>query len=873
MSCSSHPPGQCSIASRHSGTDPTVWRFTLRSLLGHKVRFALTALAVLLGVAFMAGTLVLTDTIKAIFNDLVASVNEGTDAYVRSTDVVDTAFGSQRNRISADLLPTVRGVEGVAEAQGNLQFYAQLVDAKGDPIGDPGRGTPTFGLIWNPGRLNAFRLVDGHEPRGPSELVIDRGSARAGDLRVGQRVTVLSQQAPARFRVVGIATFGEADSPAGASAALFTPEAAQMLSGAVGQFDGIAVAAADGVSQRTITDRVRAAIDAPDVEVITGKRLTEESQAEFTKQLSFFNTALIAFALISLFVGSFIIFNTFSIIVAQRTREIGLMRAIGATGGQVVRSVLAEATVVGFVASLAGLGAGILLASGLKALLGALGIDLPAGTTQILPRTVVVSLVLGTGITVLASILPARRAAKVAPIQALRANLAPVGRRLVVRSILGVIVTGLGVLALLAGLGGGGVELVGLGAVVVFLGVAVLGPVIARPVSRAIAWPLPRLRGTVGTLARENAARNPRRTASTAAALMIGVALVGFITILATSTKESINASVDSAFRADFVIRAKGNGGPPGAGGGFSPALAAEVAALPDVGASSGLRFGGAEIAGRGVFLVASDPATSTTLFDVDPREGDFADLGPDDVAVSTDRMRSEGWRLGERIPARFQTGPSTLRIVATYGSGQQSGLSDYFMSLAGYDAHFTDHLDAQVWVKATSSADRARLHRQLERVIRDYPTAQVQDQEQFKASQASQIDQILNLIYALLALAVLIALIGIANTLGLSILERTSELGLLRAVGMTRSQLRAVIRWEAVIIALLGTALGIVIAVFFGWALVTALEDQGFSTFVVPVGQLVTIVVLAALAGVLAAILPARRAARIDVLQAISYE
>jgi putative ABC transport system permease protein len=850
-----------------------VWRFTLKSLLGHKLRFALTALAVLLGVAFMAGTLVLTDTIKAIFHDLVASVNEGTDAYVRSTDVVQTAFGSQRNRIDASLLPTVRAVDGVDEAEGNLQFYAQIVAPDGRPIGDPGRGTPTFGLIWTPGPLNSFRIADGRAPRGPGEVVVDRASAQEGKLRIGQTVTVLSQQAPARFRLVGIATFGEADSPAGASTALFTPEAAQMLSGAVGQYDGISVAAAPGVSQREIVTRVRRAIASPDVQVITGARLTEENQAEFTKQLSFFNTALIAFALISLFVGSFIIFNTFSIIVAQRTREIGLMRAIGATGGQVVRSVLAEATVVGLVASVAGLGVGILLASGLKALLGALGIDLPAGATQILPRTVIVSLLLGTGITVLASILPARRAARVAPIQALRAGIAPVGRRLIVRSILGVVLTGLGVLALLAGLGGGGVELVGLGAVVIFLGVAVLGPVIARPVSRLIAWPLPRLRGTVGTLARENAARNPRRTASTAAALMIGVALVGFITIFASSTKESINASVDAAFRADFVIRSKSNGGPPGAGGGFSPALAAEVATLPGVGASSGLRFGGAEIAGKGVFLVASDPATSTELFDVNPKRGDFETLGPDDVAVSVDRMRSEGWRLGERIPARFQTGPATLRIAATYGSGQQSGLSDYFLSLAGYDAHFTDHLDAQVWVKAAPGADRAALHRDLERVIRDYPTAQVQDQAQFKASQGSQIDQILNLIYALLALAVVIALIGITNTLGLSILERTSELGLLRAVGMTRSQLRAVIRWEAVIIALLGTALGIVIAVFFGWALVTALKDEGFSTFVVPVGRLVTIVVLAAFAGVLAAVLPARRAAKIDVLDAISYE
>lgn len=851
-----------------------MWRVTLKGLLGHKLRFMLTGLAVLLGVAFMAGTLVLTDTIQVIFDDLVASVNDGTDAFVRSNEVVDSAFGEERNRVSADLLPQVRAVQGVAQAEGDLQFYAQVVDAKGEAIGNPGRGAPSFGFIWNPGRLNAYRLVAGNSPSAAGEVVIDRGTAKKGNLRVGSKVKVLSQSAPQDFKVAGIVTFGEADSPAGASVSLFTSEEAQRLSGAVGQYDGISVSAVDGVSQEEMVRRIDSALSDPKVEVITGATLTKENQDQFTQQLSFFSTALLAFALISLFVGSFIIFNTFSIIVAQRTREIGLMRAIGASRSQIVKSVIAEAALVGILASAVGLGIGILLAAGLKALLAGLGIDIPAGATQVLPRTIILCLGVGTFVTIAASVLPSRKASRISPMQALRSTGSDPMKQLGRRSTIGVVITAVGIGSLLYGLFGnvGNPTLfVGIGALVVFLGVAALGPVIARPVSRVLAAPLPKLKGMVGVLARENAVRNPRRTASTAAALMIGVALVGFITIFAASIKNSIATAVDSAFTADFVVAAKG-GGPPSLSG-FSPDLAQKIKEVPGVGASSGLRFAGAELQGKGVFVIASDPATSTQLFDVKPESGDFKQLGINDVAVSSDRMKKEGWVLGQRISAKFPKGASTLKISAVFGMGQQAGLSDYFISLAGYDAHYTQQLDSQVYAKVADDANPRVVGREIKKILKEYPTAELLDQEQFKATRSGQVDQILNLIYALLALAVVIALIGIANTLGLSIVERTNELGLLRAVGMTRRQLRSAIRWESVIIALLGTALGLVIAVFFGWALVTALRDQGLSGFVAPIDRLAVIVVLAGFAGVLAAILPARRAARLNVLDAISQE
>jgi putative ABC transport system permease protein len=849
-----------------------MWKVTLKGLLGHKIRFALTAIAVTLGVAFMAGTLVLTDTIKVIFDDLVTSVTKGTDAYVRSRDVIDTAFGEQRDRVDAAVLGRVREIDGVREADGVLQFYAQVVGSDGRTIGNPMGGAPTLGLIWNPGSLTAWRLVEGRGPTENDEVVIDRASATTGRVAVGDTVSILSQQAPAKFRVSGIATFGNADSAAGATAALFTTPTAQFLSGAVGRYDGIQVAGEEGISQRELVARITAGLADPAVQVITGERLTKENQDAFAQQLQFFNVALLAFALIALFVGSFIIFNTFSIIVAQRTREIGLLRAMGASRRQITLSVLAEAVAVGLLASLAGLLAGIGLAVGLKALLGAVGIDIPNGATQILPRTVIVGLGLGTGITVVSALLPARRAAKIAPIEALRASTTSTTKRLVVRSIMGVLVTGAGVLALLFGLfGSGGVEAVGFGAFLIFLGVAVLLPVIARPVSRFIAWPLPRLRGTVGTLARENAARNPRRTASTAAALMIGVALVGFITIFASSIKASFASSIDQAFRSDYVIRTKGQG-PPGLGG-FSPALAREVAEVPGVEAAGGIRFAGADIEGRATFLGAADPTTATTLFDIEPRRGDLSRLGPAQIAVSTEKMRDEGWRLGQSLAIRFPKGPANLTIAATYGAGQRAGLFDFLISTEAYDIHYTERLDSQVFVKLEPDADRSVVTVRIQRVLRDYPNAELQDQEEFKASQTAQVDQVLNLIYALLALAVIIALIGIANTLGLSIIERTSELGLLRAVGMTKRQLRSVIRWEAVIIALLGTLLGMVIAGFLGWSLVHSLADQGLSTFRAPARELVVIMVFAAFAGVIAAILPARRAAKIDILDAISYE
>ncbi len=855
-------------------------RFTIKGLLAHKLRFALTALAVMLGVAFMSGTMVLTDTISRTFDNLFADVNRGTDAYVRSRQSLSSGFGGpaqkQRARVPASLVPEIESVDGVADAEGNLGFYAQLVDKKGDAIGSPGQGAPTFGFNWLENRqLEPYRIQPGgRPPQGPDDVVIDAASAKEAGFKVGDPVDILTQAPPHGYQIVGIAKFGDADSAAGSTAALFTTATAQAVTGAADQFNSISVVAKNGVSQETLKNRIAEKLkNNKAYQVLTGDQITKENQSDIQNALSFFNIAMVVFALIALFVGSFIIFNTFSIVVAQRVREMALLRAIGANGRQVMGSVLTEAVLVGLLASLVGLAAGIVLSNALKALINAFGFDIPAGGTVVSARTVVVALLVGTIVTVVSAIVPARKASRVPPVAAMR-DVATEGRPHSGRRVLiGFGITGLGVLSLFAGLfGGAGIQFVGLGALIVFIGVFVLGPVIARPLSDVIGWPAARLRGITGTLARDNAMRNPKRTSATAAALMIGVALVGFITIFAASTKRSIDVQVDRAFKADYVISTGGFGG--GGFGGFSPMLAADVAKLAQVGASSPLRFNVAEFNDSQKFFTALQPQSANELFDLKVEDGKVADLEQNaSLAVSRAVADDHNWRIGSRVPVGFPNGTTDLIVRMIYGNGQKEGLSDYAFSIATYDEHYTNQLDQQLYVKLAPGVSPAEGRRALDRVLNAYPNAELQDRTEFKDAQAAQINQLLGLIYVLLALAVVIALIGIANTLALSIYERTRELGLLRAVGMSRRQLRSTVRWESVIIALLGTLLGLVIGLFFGWAVVEALKDQGITEFATPGGQLLLVLIIGGIAGVIAAIGPARRAAKLDVLRAVTHE
>jgi putative ABC transport system permease protein len=848
-----------------------VWRATFKSLLAKKLRLVLTAISVVLGVGFVAGTYVLTDTMNAAFDDLFAQTSAASDVVVRSESAFDSAAAGpgggsgsdDREPVAASVLDDVLAVPGVAVAVGDVQGYAQMIDPATDEV-IGGVGPPTIGTNWNDlaGEVLSLR-GDSVPPAGPDEVVIDAATARNANLAIGDRIRILFQGPPGEFTIVGVAGFGEADNLGGATLAVFDTETAQTVLGKEGVYDAISVVGDEGVAASELRASVAAALP-EGVEAVTSTSVADEASEALQEGLGFFRTALLVFAFVALFVGSFIIFNTFSIIVAQRTRELALLRALGASRRQVVVSVVLEAFLVGVVASVLGIALGIAIAVGLQGLLGAFNIDLRSTSLQLLPRTIIASLVVGIGVTVVASILPARRAGSVAPIQALReASDGPTGKELVGRRLaVALAVTGLGVAALLYGLFGAetnGASIVGAGAAITFIGVA-------RPVAGGLGAPLKRL-SIQARLGRENAMRSPRRTASTAAALMIGLGLVSMVAILAASLKASFDAALTETLKADYTLSTSSFTA-------FSPEVTARVATLPEVGTASAFRQNGFRVSGATSFVTAVDPATIERVATMEVSEGSVADLATttDGVLVFRDLAVDEGWALGDEVPAEFaSTGDVPLTIVGIFDENRLVG--DYVISLESYEGLYSEQLDAFVLVQGAEGVPLDEVGTAIEQAVAEFPNVQVQDQAAFREQQAGFIDQILALVTALLLMAILIALFGIVNTLGLSIYERTRELGLLRAVGMSRRQVKRMIRWESIIIAVFGAVLGVAIGVAFGWALQQALKNEGVSEFVVPVGQLAIYLVLAGLAGVLAAIWPARRAAKLNVLEAISYE
>ncbi|MDQ1508633.1 MAG: putative transport system permease protein [Actinomycetota bacterium] len=859
-----------------------MFKVTWKGLIAHKLRFVLTGIAVILGVAFISGTFVFTATIQQTFDDLIANIYKGTDAQVRGPEAFKNNQGgpgaTPRPPIPASVEKIVDTAPGVEAAQGNVQIeYAQLVDHKGKAIGNPGQGAPALGFGWNPVKqLNQFNLVPGgHPPRNADEIVIDKGSADKGHLHVGETVKVLTGLPPKDYKIVGIARFGTADNLAGASVVLFTLPEAQRIAGLPGQFDYIGIVGRAGLSQEEVAADVRTTLrqhGLGTLEVVTGKKLIDENQSQIGKALGFLNTGLLIFAFVALIVGAFIIYNTFSIVVAQRTREMALLRAIGASTRQVLGSIIGESLVIGVIASAIGVLGGIALAIGLRWVMSLLGIDLPGSGAVVPAKAVIWGMLVGTIVTLLSSIVPARNAARVPPVAALRdvAIEQPIrkGVRLGIGGGLGV----LGVIALLSGLfAGAGIWFVILGAVLIFVGVFVLGPLYARFVSSVLGVPIARLKGITGTLARENAGRNPKRTSVTAAALMIGVALVGFITVFATSAKKSFLSTIDAQISSDYVINSGGSFG----GTGLSPRLDREIAKLPAIDASTPVRVGPADVNKSVDLIAAVDPVPAQKLFALKSVGGKLSDLTPDGIAISKTSADKHHWKIGSTIPVKFaKTGNTRLRVEMIYDEKQLAlPGGGNLISLQGYEKHFSQQLDALIFAKLKPGVSPEEGRKAIEPLLKGYPTAKLQDNAQYKADQVKNLNQLLGLIYGLLIFAVIIAFIGIANTLALSIHERTREIGLLRAVGESRRQVRSMIRWESVIISLLGTLLGLAIGLFFGWAVVVALHDQGITKFDPAVTTQILIVVIAGFSGIIAAILPARRAAKLDVLQSISSE
>jgi putative ABC transport system permease protein len=825
---------------------------------------ALTAIAIVLGVTFISGTFILTDTLHNVFNSLFANIYQHIDFEVRGVAQFSTTVGGAvRNPIPESLLPTVSGVPGVEAASGSVTGYAQYVSAEGKAISTG--GAPTIGISFNPDpRISALRIVQGTPPTSPQDVVMDEGTASKYHFTVGQSVRVLLSGPPKTFTISGIARFGTANNLAGATLAAFTLPTAQQVLDRQGQFDTINVISQPGANKASV-QRAIASVLPRGVEVVTGKTVAQEASSQINKALSFFSTALLVFAFIALFVGAFTIFNTFSIIVGQRTRELALLRIVGASRRQVFRSVLGEAFLVGLFASLVGIGLGVLAAVGLEALLRSFGITLPTGALAFEARTVIVSLIVGVGVTVVAALSPARRAVRIPPVAALSEQQVDSDVSLRRRFAWGGSLALVGVIALAVGLSKPAIQLVGAGAVGIFVGIAMLAPAVARPLSSVIGRPLVWATGVSGRLGRENSMRSPRRTAQTASALMVGLALVSAIAVFGASVSKSATSSIDEAVKADLLVTNTNSNST----GGFSSTVPKVAAAVPGVTAST-VVYSGQFVFRQSVEklgAVSTDHLSETVNMRM--TSGSPASLSSGDLLLDSTTADNDHLSVGKSVAVRFAlTGPAVMRIGGIYKPN--AAIGSYLVSSDFFTAHFDTPLPVGVLLNTGGSP---AVEQAIKAALGPWPNVQVQTRSEFEKSQTKQVNQLLGLIYALLALAVIIALVGIVNTLMLSVFERTHEIGLLRAVGMKRRQIRGMIRSESVILAIFGALIGIVVGTGLGIALVSSLRSQGITDTVVPVSSLVVFLVLSAILGLIAATWPARRAAKLDVLAAIAAE
>lgn len=857
-------------------------RVTLRSLWEHKRRLVSTVVAIVLGVAFMSGTFVFADTIDRVFDDLFADVNQGIDVRVQGEELFDSGFGvaAARADLDAAVVDQVLEVDGVVAAEPVVQIVGfgsqnRVLGPDGDPLGGSA-GPPTLLESWvADDDLNPYDIATGEPPAAGDHVALNVAAAEDGGFELGDEVRVVSQLGESTYTLVGTFSFGDAESAAGSVSAGFTLAEAQRLAGLEGRTQAIVVAGDGSVDDRALAERIGRVLP-PEAEALTGEEAAAQDAGELQDALSFFRQLLSIFGGIALLVGTFIIANTFAILVAQRTRELALLRAIGASRRQVLASVLIEACVLGLIAAVLGLLSGIALAFGVTTAFEASGADLPTSDLVVRMPTVVVALTLGMGITVAAAVVPAVQATRVPPLAALREVAVERAGASKLRVAAGVALLAFGTWQLSAAWRrDDAVDTVGSGAVALVFAAIVLGPVLAERSVRLLGSTLPRLRGVTGRLATENAARSPKRTSATASALLIGVALIGFITVFAASARESIEAEVERGFTGDLIVQSEiGGFGPPS---GFSPTVADRIAEVDGVGSTSRIGFTAAEVRypdgeASTDFVQSIDPATLSDAFDVRMAEGEVTDLAPGGIIVDVGIAEDEGLQVGDLVTLAGAGGRQlTLEVRAI--SDDLTLLGFWAIDTGDYEQLVTERQVVQVVVTFADGADAEAVTAEVEASIAQVPGVEALDREGFVGSLTDQITSFLTLVNALLLLSVIIAMIGIANTLSLSIHERTRELGLLRAVGMTRSQLRSAVRWEAVLIAVLGTAVGLALGLVLSWALVSALDSFGLTRFSVPVGSLALVTAGAAVLGVIASIRPARRAAGLDVLQAIAFE
>ncbi|MFD3401446.1 ABC transporter permease [Kribbella sp. NPDC058693] len=840
---------------------------TLRGMLAHKVRLVLTIASIALGVAFLAGTLVLTDTMHVAFDQLFGKVSAGTSAVVRTEAAYSQSEGISTSRapIPAAVVNGVRTVDGVRAAEGAVSGYALLTDNAGRAVLTNG-GAPTMGysLAADPALRGDVKLLSGTAPTGPRQVAIDATSAEEHHIAIGSTIKVLFQGPAQDFTVVGTVGFGKEKDLGGTTGAYFDSATAQRVLGVPGFFDAINVSADNGVQPTELVQRINAVLP-NGAEAVTGATVVKESADAVNKDLRFVGILFLVFAGIALFVGAFIIWNTFTMTITQRSREIALLRAIGATRRQVNQSLIVEAFLLGLLASAVGIALGLLVAKGLNLLMDAVGFSLPSTSMQVQPRTIVVSLLVGTLVTVVAALVPAYRATKVLPVEALREAVPGSGNPSGKRVIAGIVVTGLGLAGLFTTLYGDlSMKLFGPSLLAIITGVLMLLPAAARPLASLIGVPL-RLRGLPGELARQNAMRNPRRTSSTAAALMVGLTLVVSMGVFASSLKASFTDIVGDSTNAELFVTPSSKQAP-----GFSPEVIKVVQGVSGVNAVSASGFGQARFNGTDSSYSAVDPATAAVGLNLRLSSGSVSALGTDGVVVAKTTATTHGWKLGTVIPSEFaQTGKRNFHVVGIYDS--KGWISDdYVISIAAQTAAAGRQLTASGLVTLADGADKGTVQHAITDALTGHPDAKVLDRKGFEKEASGFIDQLLTFVTVMLLLAVVIALLGIVNTLVLSVYERTRELGLLRAVGMTRAQVRAMVRWESVVISLIGALAGATLGIGLGLGLSQALADEGIKSISVPGLQVTLYVVLAAVAGVLAAIGPARSAAKVDVLKAV---
>jgi putative ABC transport system permease protein len=841
-------------------------RVTLKGVRGHLLRFLLTALAVTLGVSLVAGTYVLTDSIQKTFDDLIGAGSNGVDVQVRGSGGETAAIDGTtiRTPLPLTLQDQIKGVDGVTRAVPDYFGVALVVGKDGTAVRSG--GAPTLGFAFFPDDP-ALTVVQGRGPQNANEVGLESSTLKLSGLKVGDRTQALIGQTPREVTITGEVKFDAG--LAGATITVIDEDSAAEAWAPDGNVQSFTVTGSPGLSQEELRDRVSAVLPA-EAEAITGAQFQEETKDEVGEALGFISTFLLVFAGFALFVGAFIIANTFSMLVAQRTRELALLRAVGASRGQILRVVLGEAAVIGVVGAVVGLGVGLGLAAALQALFGSFGLDISGGL-PVLPRTVIVSLLVGVVVTVVSAVLPAFRAARIAPGVALRDDVVAPAGGVLRRGIIGGLMAAIGAAIVIPAVNADDVEwlLVLLGAVLVLIGVIVAAPAATRPVVRAVAFPFTLFGGAVSRMSRENALRNPRRTAATATALMIGLSLMAGVSVIASSMRASVSDLVERQLTADYVL----NGG--GAAQ-FPPSVATAVGELPDVASVAQIGVVNVKVGDSTEYAIATTAQGIQDNVKTELVSGDLGSLDSGQVVVSESAAKDNGWSTGSTFDAGLGSlTDEKLTVGAVMVDNQVLNNPAIIVPRDLYERAVppAQQGDFLMYVKAAPGAGVGARRTQLTEVVKPFIVVSVQDGSEFTASQADQVNQILYVMYALLALTVIIAVLGIINTMALSVFERTREIGLLRAVGLSRRQLRRMITLESVQTSVFGAVLGAVLGLAIGVVVQRGLVSQGLEELSIPWVQIVLVVVLAALAGVFAAVLPSWRAARLDVLRAISTE